>query len=130
MVASKESLGRVFKDPAMKGADLTARLVLDDTDDEGAKGAGFGMNFYFADEAAARVGHDAMRAEVSEILDYPGFSLVMPKWTFRRDGSTVGGHLLRARVRPTLELMLTETPAHLKRKHDPQTGLALIRIEP
>jgi predicted DNA-binding protein with PD1-like motif len=48
----------------------------------------------------------------------------------RRDGSTVGGHLLRAYVRPTLELMLTETPAHLKRKHDPQTGLALIRIEP
>ena len=47
----------------------------------------------------------------------------------RRDGSTVGGHLLEACVRPTLELMLTESPAHLRRRHDPQTGLALIRIE-
>ncbi|MGH8667360.1 MAG: PPC domain-containing DNA-binding protein [Burkholderiales bacterium] len=47
----------------------------------------------------------------------------------RRDGSTVGGHLLEAYVRPTLELMLTESPAHLKRAHDPETGLALIRIE-
>lgn len=48
----------------------------------------------------------------------------------RRDGSTVGGHLLRAYVRPTLELMLTESPAHLRRKHDTRTGLALIHIEP
>ena len=47
----------------------------------------------------------------------------------RRDGSTLGGHLLQAHVRPTLELMLTETPAHLRRVHDPATGLALIRIE-
>ena len=47
----------------------------------------------------------------------------------RRDGSTVGGHLLHAHVRPTLELMLTESPAHLQRAHDPETGLALIRIE-
>lgn len=44
----------------------------------------------------------------------------------RRDGSTVGGHLLRATVRPTLELVVTESPAHLRRKHDPKTGLALI----
>lgn len=47
----------------------------------------------------------------------------------RRDGSTVGGHLLEAQVRPTLELMLTESPAHLRRRHDPHTGLALIRID-
>lgn len=48
----------------------------------------------------------------------------------RRDGSTVGGHLLEAYVRPTLELMLTESPAHLRRRHDPHTGLALIHIAP
>jgi uncharacterized protein len=47
----------------------------------------------------------------------------------RRDGSTVGGHLLAASVRPTLELMLTESPAHLRRVHDPATGLALIKID-
>jgi predicted DNA-binding protein with PD1-like motif len=28
------------------------------------------------------------------------------------DGTTRGGHLLAGRVRPTLELMLTESPAH------------------
>ncbi len=44
----------------------------------------------------------------------------------RRDGSTVGGHLLQAAVRPTLEVMVTETPAQLRRRHDPSTGLALI----
>jgi predicted DNA-binding protein with PD1-like motif len=47
----------------------------------------------------------------------------------RRDGTALAGHLLEARVRPTLELMLTESPAHLRRRHDAETGLALIRIE-
>jgi hypothetical protein len=43
----------------------------------------------------------------------------------RRDGSTVGGHLCEALVRPTLELMLTEAGA-LERRFDPASGLALI----
>ncbi|HZO02977.1 MAG TPA: PPC domain-containing DNA-binding protein [Burkholderiales bacterium] len=46
----------------------------------------------------------------------------------RRDGSACGGHLLAARVRPTLEVILTESPVHLRRKHDPASGLALIDI--
>ena len=45
----------------------------------------------------------------------------------RRDGSTVGGHLLEARVRPTLEVLLVDAPSHLCRVHDPVSGLALIR---
>ena len=44
----------------------------------------------------------------------------------RRDGSTCGGHLLEARVRPTLEVMLVESPGWLRRRKDPATGLALI----
>ena len=44
----------------------------------------------------------------------------------RRDGATVGGHLLRAHVWPTLELVLRESPAKLRKRHDPETGLALI----
>ncbi len=44
----------------------------------------------------------------------------------RSDGSTRGGHLLRGRVRPTLELILDEVPAHLRKRHDPESGLALI----
>ena len=44
-----------------------------------------------------------------------------------RDGSARRGHLLGARVRPTLEkVILTEPPAHLRRRHDPESGLALI----
>lgn len=45
----------------------------------------------------------------------------------RRGGGVVGGHLLDARVRPTLEVMINESPAHLQRVHDPVSGLALIR---
>jgi hypothetical protein len=45
----------------------------------------------------------------------------------RRDGSAVAGHLGRAEVRPTLEVIVTESPAHLHKLRDPDTGLALIR---
>jgi hypothetical protein len=44
------------------------------------------------------------------------------------DGRARGGHLLEAKVRPTLEVILTESPGYLKRELDPQSGLALIRI--
>jgi predicted DNA-binding protein with PD1-like motif len=47
----------------------------------------------------------------------------------RRDGSAMGGHLKSAHVRPTLETIITEAPAHLRRKEDAKTGLALIAIE-
>jgi predicted DNA-binding protein with PD1-like motif len=46
----------------------------------------------------------------------------------RRDGSTVGGHLLEGHVRPTLEVIVTESPAHLQKRKDPETGLALISL--
>jgi predicted DNA-binding protein with PD1-like motif len=46
----------------------------------------------------------------------------------KSDGSAHGGHLLRARVRPTLELVLTESPRHLMRYSDPNTGLALLKV--
>lgn len=47
----------------------------------------------------------------------------------RRDGSTIGGHLLEARVRPTLEVIVVDSPSHLRRMCDPVSGLALIRID-
>lgn len=46
-----------------------------------------------------------------------------------RDGSTRGGHLLRAVVRPTLEVVLTETPARLAKTYRPEVGLALIDLD-
>jgi predicted DNA-binding protein with PD1-like motif len=44
------------------------------------------------------------------------------------DGTTRGGHLLEGHVRPTLELVLTESPVPLRRQFDPDVGLALIRL--
>jgi len=44
------------------------------------------------------------------------------------DGSTRGGHLLKAIVRPTLEVMVTETSAHLHRRKRPELGIALIDL--
>jgi uncharacterized protein len=45
----------------------------------------------------------------------------------KRDGTALAGHLKRAHVRPTLEVIVTEQPAHLQKVHDPESGLALIR---
>ncbi len=47
----------------------------------------------------------------------------------RPDGSTVGGHLLDATVRPTLEVTLTETPGRLQRQYDEASGLPLLDLE-
>ena len=47
----------------------------------------------------------------------------------KRDGTAHGGHLLSGKVRPTLEVTLIESPAHLKRKIDPATGLPLLDPE-
>jgi hypothetical protein len=44
------------------------------------------------------------------------------------DGSTRGGHLLEATVRPTLEVTVVEAPVHLRRKKRPDLGIALISL--
>lgn len=46
----------------------------------------------------------------------------------RRDGTALGGHLLEAFVRPTCEVVLTESPVELQKFLDPESGLALIRL--
>jgi uncharacterized protein len=43
-----------------------------------------------------------------------------------RGGRAVAGHLLEGHVRPTLEVVLTDSPVHLRKRHDPESGLALI----
>ncbi len=47
----------------------------------------------------------------------------------KADGTAHGGHLLEAHVWPTLELILVESPRHLQRQFDEETGLALIRLQ-
>ena len=44
------------------------------------------------------------------------------------DGTTRGGHLASAGVRPTCEVFLGESPAHLRKVLDEDSGLVLIKI--
>ena len=46
----------------------------------------------------------------------------------KRDGTAHGGHLLEAHVRPTLEVILVESPKPLRRKMNAEVGLALIDL--
>lgn len=46
----------------------------------------------------------------------------------KSDGTAHGGHLLRGIVRPTLEVIVTESPTHLQRELDPDAGIPLIRV--
>jgi len=48
----------------------------------------------------------------------------------KSDGSVAGGHLLSAEVRPTLEVIITQSPSYLRKAKDPETGLALLAIDP
>lgn len=46
----------------------------------------------------------------------------------RHDGTTRGGHLRSGLVRPTLEVMITESPPHVVRRYDEDSGLPLIDL--
>lgn len=46
----------------------------------------------------------------------------------KADGTAHGGHLQQAHVRPTCELIVTESPQHLQKRVDPESGLALIKL--
>ncbi|MGE5325369.1 MAG: PPC domain-containing DNA-binding protein [Actinomycetota bacterium] len=46
----------------------------------------------------------------------------------KADGSTAGGHFLRGKVWPTLEMVLVESPQSLRRVRDEETGLPLIDL--
>ncbi|HEX2822791.1 MAG TPA: PPC domain-containing DNA-binding protein [Streptosporangiaceae bacterium] len=45
------------------------------------------------------------------------------------DGTTRGGHLLEGHVFPTLEVVVTETPAELRKVIHPDLGIALIDLD-
>ena len=46
----------------------------------------------------------------------------------KSDGTAHGGHFLDGKVWPTLEMIVSETPEHLRRVQDEETGLALIDL--
>jgi hypothetical protein len=41
-----------------------------------------------------------------------------------RDGGALAGHLSKAHVRPTLEIVLVESPVHLQKVQNPESGRA------
>jgi predicted DNA-binding protein with PD1-like motif len=65
-----------------------------------------------------------MTGNIAESLDGPVVHAHLV--VGRSDGTAHGGHLMRAIVRPTLEVIVSETPARLRRRLDPATGLPLI----
>ncbi len=46
----------------------------------------------------------------------------------KKDGVAYGGHVLKAIAHPTLEIILTESPAYLIREMDKDSGIPLISI--
>lgn len=46
-----------------------------------------------------------------------------------RDGSARAGHLKSGLVRPTLEIILTETPSHFRKCMDQESGIILIDLD-
>ena len=71
-------------------------------------------------EVASLVGDVALDPEARPALH---IHLVVGK----RDGSAMAGHLGQAHVRPTLEVIINESPAYLQKSLDAATGLPLIQ---
>ena len=46
----------------------------------------------------------------------------------KRDGNAHGGHLLQAHIRPTCEVVLTESPVYLRKEYDASAGIPLISV--
>ncbi|WP_019545967.1 PPC domain-containing DNA-binding protein [Streptomyces sulphureus] len=72
-------------------------------------------------------GQHEVLALIGDIVDNGGRSELHARAVLgRKDSTTLGGHLERLIVFPKLEAVLTETPAHLHRAVDPETGMAFI----
>jgi hypothetical protein len=92
IVATSKSLERTSVNGPMSKADLTARLSLGEVDEDGNAAMGFQVATYFPDEESAKAGLSELQSQLSEVMDHPGFDLVMPKWSVRRDGTMVNIH--------------------------------------
>ena len=46
----------------------------------------------------------------------------------KADGTAHGGHFIEGRAWPTLEVVVSEMPVHLRRSQDEESGLALINL--
>jgi uncharacterized protein len=69
-------------------------------------------------EVASMVSDFALKGDAVQLHPYAVLST--------RQGQALGGHLLEARVHPMLEVVVTPSPVHLRRRSDPETGVTLI----
>ncbi|WP_206060591.1 PPC domain-containing DNA-binding protein [Nonomuraea basaltis] len=74
-------------------------------------------------EVLALVGDFAMAEDGSQPQLHAHVVVGLP------DGDARGGHLLAGEVWPTLEVIVTQSPRYLRRRHDPRTGLTLIDLD-
>ena len=86
------------------------------------------------DEAMAAIASfaAARHLRASQFTAIGAFSRVVVAyfdWETKESRKTSIGEQVEGHVRPTLEIVLTETPAHLERHFDPETGLTLIVTE-
>jgi predicted DNA-binding protein with PD1-like motif len=65
--------------------------------------------------------------DVAEAEDGPSLNLHVVLGL--SDGTTRGGHLIEGRVFPTLEVVVTEAPAELRKVMRPDLGVALIDLD-
>jgi uncharacterized protein len=117
------SLTEFAKEERVSAAQITAIGALSDVE----------LNYFDWEEKAYRKIPINEQVEVASLLGDVALSpdgepaLHVHIVVGKRDGTAHAGHLGKAHVRPTLEVILTESPAHLQKVHDPETGLALIR---
>ena len=70
-----------------------------------------------------------MLSLIGDVAKYDGKPIVHAHVVVgRSDGTTAGGHLLEASVRPTCEVFLTESSEELAKAFDPDSGLVLIKV--
>ena len=66
---------------------------------------------------------------IGDVAKYEGKPIVHAHVVVgRSDGTTAGGRLLEASIRPTCVVFLTETTEELIKEFDPESGLVLIEV--
>jgi predicted DNA-binding protein with PD1-like motif len=80
---------------------------------------------------AITVGQAEVTSLVGDVASKDGHPVVHAHMNVAiADGTVQGGHLLRAHVWPTLEVILVDSPAALHKEHDAKTGIDLIAPAP
>lgn len=135
--AARRTIVAVFEtgDEVMEGLEELARAERLTTCHLTAMGAlqDLTLGFFDAEQRSYLRNHISQQVEVlsltGNVVRHEGQATVRAHVVVgRHDGMALGGHLLQAHVRPSLEVVLVEEPEYLQRMLDESTGLPLIRI--